>query len=132
MGDFLGAGSDLEGLYGFDSDRDGFLTQFDSRFSEFQVWIDRNGNGDSERNELSSLAELGIISLSLEALTRSPLNPSIHDNEIVGRSYFERADGSRGELGDVALFIRVDCGCGGSGEESGGQWDGAFHHAVML
>jgi hypothetical protein len=103
--DFLGASTDFEGLYGFDSDHDGFLTAADARFSEFQVWVDANGNGRSEDKELFSLQDLGIKSLNLEALQRAPYDSSVNDNQIVGSSYFQRADGTRGLLGDVAFYV---------------------------
>jgi hypothetical protein len=103
--DFRGAGTDFEGLYAFDSDRDGFLTAYDDRFAEFQIWIDRNGNGRSEKHELFTLGELGIVSIGLEAFGRSPLDPARHENQLLGQSVFQRADGSSGLVGDVALYI---------------------------
>jgi hypothetical protein len=104
--DFQGAGTDFEGLYAYDSDRDGFLTEYDDRFAEFQVWVDRNGNGKSEKHELFTLNELGIVSISLEATGRTPLDLDKHENQLVGQSVFERADGTTGIVGDVALYIR--------------------------
>jgi Ca2+-binding RTX toxin-like protein len=102
--DFLGADTDLEGLYAYDSDGDGFLTAADERFGEFQIWVDGNGNGHSEAKELFSLAELGIARLNLETLQR-PAADSGRDAQIVGLSFFERADGTRGELADVAFRV---------------------------
>lgn len=125
-GDFLGAGTDFEGLYGFDSDGDGFLTGADTRFGEFQVWIDGNGNGRSERGELFRLDELGIVSLNLEALKRAPLDPADRSNQIIGESWFERTDGSRGALGDVALVVADHfVGSGAASRMGGAEYLGA-------
>lgn len=103
--DFLGADTDLEGLYAYDSDQDGFLTAADSRFGAFQVWIDGNGNGRSEKNELFSLSDLGIVSLNLETMERGPWQDGERDEQIVGVSQFERIEGSRGLLADVAFQV---------------------------
>ena len=43
-----GARTDLEGLRGFDSNRDGMLSAADANWSKFRVWRDANGNGISE------------------------------------------------------------------------------------
>lgn len=103
--DFLGAATDLEGLYAYDSDRDGFLTPADARFADFQIWIDGNSNGHSEAKELFLLADLAIVSLGLEALERAPWEGGEYSDQIVGVSIFERTDGSTGSLADVAFTI---------------------------
>lgn len=64
--DFRGAATDLEGLYAYDSDGDGFLTRAGEGFGEFLVWKDTNGNGKSQPHELFTLDELGIVSIALE------------------------------------------------------------------
>lgn len=110
--DFRGAGSDLEGLMAYDSDGDGFLTADDDRFSEFLVWRDRNGNGRSEKNELFTLDELGIVSIDLERSNRNALDPEADANQLLATSAFRTADGRDHLLGDVALFADIGgCGC---------------------
>ena len=102
--DFRGAGSDLEGLYAYDSDGDGFLTAADYRFDEFLVWRDLNANGHSEKKELFTLAELGIVAIDLERRNVKPLDRDADANQIVATSSFRTADGALHLVGDVALF----------------------------
>jgi hypothetical protein len=112
--DFLGAATDLEGLFAYDSNGDGFLTQADERFGEFRVWRDSNGNGKSEKQELSTLDEMGIVSIALERSNINPLRPDEEANQVLGMSVFETADGRIGQVGDVALFVALagtGCGC---------------------
>lgn len=105
--DSRGAGTDLEGLYAYDSDRDGYLTEGDVGFSAFQLWIDSNANGRSEGKELFSLTELAIQSLSLEAFERAPYESVVRENQVVGKAHFERTDGSFGVLADVVFFVEA-------------------------
>lgn len=104
--DFLGAGSDLEGLYAYDSNGDGSITSSDVRFSDFLVWKDLNGNGHSEERELFSLAELGIVSISLERRNVAALDRDAGENQILATSTFQTQDGKANLLGDVALLAQ--------------------------
>ena len=108
--DFKGAGSDLEGLYAYDSDRDGFLTAADARFDEFLIWRDLNANGHSEKRELFTLGELGIVAIDLERRNVSPLDRDADANQIVATSSFRTADGGLHLVGDVALFADMSVG----------------------
>ncbi|MCR5600011.1 MAG: hypothetical protein K6G33_04635, partial [Ruminococcus sp.] len=45
---------------------DGVIDANDSEFENLRVWIDENQNGISEENELKTLDELGITSISLD------------------------------------------------------------------
>lgn len=110
LGDYAGAGSDLEGLYAYDSDADGFLSAADDRFGDFLIWRDLNGNGKSSKSELFTLEELGIEKINLEKLTLSLLDPDLKANQTLATTEFFRTDGTRGLVGDMALFAG-DCGC---------------------
>ncbi len=120
LADLLGARSDMEGLLGLDSDRDGFLTAGDATFGDFMLWQDRNGNGLSERGELISLSDAGITSIGLEILDRAALDGGREASQILGRSTVIFADGREIDAYDVALDTRIaktpGCGCGGSSE----------------
>jgi hypothetical protein len=108
--DFRGAGSDLEGLYAYDSDRDGFLTAADDRFDDFLIWRDLNGNGHSEKKELFSLDQLDIVAIDLERRDVKPLDRDADSNQIVATSSFRTADGALHLVGDVALFADMIVG----------------------
>jgi hypothetical protein len=117
--DFLGAGSDLEGLFAYDSNHDGFLTAADDRFSDFLVWRDTNGNGHSEKKELFTLAELAIVSINLERRNIDPLDVNDARNQILATSSFTTVDGRSFAVGDVALFSDIgDCNCHSQGPQS--------------
>lgn len=103
LADFAGAKSDMEGLLGFDSNRDGFLTSADASFHDFMLWNDRNGNGISEKNELVSLQEAGVTSISLEIFDRVDLDGGKAQSQILGRSTVMFSDGSEVRAYDVAL-----------------------------
>lgn len=45
---------------------DGIIDEKDSAFSELRVWIDENGNGISEHDELKKLSELDIKSIDIK------------------------------------------------------------------
>jgi hypothetical protein len=108
--DFKGAGSDLEGLYAYDGDGDGFLTPADARWGDFLVWRDLNGNGHSEKKELFTLDELGIVAIDLERRGVKPLDRDADANQIVATSSFRTADGAFHLVGDVALFADMSVG----------------------
>jgi hypothetical protein len=66
--DAEGAETDLAGLGAFDSNGDGKLSSADARFGDFGVWRDANGNGAVEAGEILSLADIGLVELSLTAV----------------------------------------------------------------
>jgi Ca2+-binding RTX toxin-like protein len=100
--DLENAGSDLEGLSAFDTNGNLSLDAGDERFSEFRVWQDRNQDGVSQQDELRSLNDAGIESLSLlRTLADAPA--SARGNTISATTEFVRTDGTRGQAADVAL-----------------------------
>lgn len=56
----------FEALSDFDEDDDRQITEEDSVFEELLVWIDQNHNGESESNELFTLAEKNITAISID------------------------------------------------------------------
>ncbi|MFN5348581.1 MAG: cadherin-like domain-containing protein, partial [Polaromonas sp.] len=97
-----GARTDLEGLAAFDSNGDGLLSRLDTRWREFAVWQDADGNGLSMASEVHTLDEVGITQISLI---------SDHQRREVdgvvefGQARFTWADGTTGAVGDVALPV---------------------------
>ncbi|MGV3555286.1 MAG: Ig-like domain-containing protein [Croceibacterium sp.] len=102
LDDVEGAATDLEGLVAFDSNGDGRLDAADERFFEFRIWQDRNQNGVSEGDELLTLPQAGIHSLSLVG-ERPDEVPEGPDNLVYGTVEYTRGDGSTGIAGDVFL-----------------------------
>jgi len=106
-----GAATDLEGLRAMDDNADGIFSEHDAAWQDFGIWQDTNGNGVCEDGEFSSLEELDITSIDLNS---DNLQEEIEGNTVYGHAQFTRADGSTGEVGDVALageeieFIQVD------------------------
>jgi hypothetical protein len=92
----------LQGLGALDSNGDRVVDAKDARFGELRVWLDRNGNGETDAGELSTLAEAGIASIRL-ATSGADDEVRIGDNALISTASFVRADGTTGTAGDVAL-----------------------------
>ncbi len=76
----------------------------DARFAEFQVWQDADQDGITDPGELMTLAEAGIVSIDLDRVpTGNEVSPFGDDNVLLSTSSFTRADGTTGEVGDVAF-----------------------------
>lgn len=58
--------SGFDALADMDENRDGVIDSNDPIFANLLVWVDANHNGTSESDELKTLNELNIISISLE------------------------------------------------------------------
>ncbi len=100
--DVEGAGSDLEGLRAFDSNRDGILSTLDARFSEFRVWQDRDGDGAAEAGEILSLTAAGVRSINL---TGTAVNgtTAFGDVAVVNSGSYTRTNGATMSFLDAAL-----------------------------
>jgi Ca2+-binding RTX toxin-like protein len=119
--DKAGAQTDLEGLAAFDSNGDGSFDSKDARFGSFQLWFDRNGDGVSAPDELRTLAQAGISSISLKASATEEGGESSGSNLIFGRGSFIRHDGSAGTLLDAGLAYLAG---GGDSTIAFSGWDG--------
>jgi Ca2+-binding RTX toxin-like protein len=72
-------------LSAYDSNSDNIIDSNDTQFGDLLVWVDANSNGVSESGELSSLSELGITSINLNA---SLVDYDIAGNHITHESTF--------------------------------------------
>lgn len=97
-----GAKTDLEGLAAFDSNGDGKLSAADTRFVQFRAWRDANANGQTDAGELLSLAEAGVVSISLSG-TPTGETETAGTNIVYNKGSFTRASGASGTLLDVGL-----------------------------
>ncbi|MDE5936786.1 MAG: hypothetical protein K2G83_05220, partial [Ruminococcus sp.] len=57
----------FEALSDLDDNKDGIINIEDSQFADLRVWVDSNRDGISSSDELKTLEELGITSISLQA-----------------------------------------------------------------
>lgn len=104
--DKAGAKTDLEGLAAFDSNADGKLDGSDARFVEFRAWRDANSNGVTDAGELLSLAQAGIVSISLTGAATGE-TAATGNNIVYNTGSFVRATGANGMLLDVGLAFKA-------------------------
>ncbi|MBJ7439816.1 MAG: cadherin domain-containing protein [Sphingopyxis sp.] len=106
VADKEGAKTDLEGLAAFDSDGDGVLSGDDARFAEFRLWFDNNGNGQTDAGELLSLAQAGVVSVSLTGIATGE-QAAFGKNIVFNTGSFTRASGTEGKLLDAGLAFKA-------------------------
>jgi hypothetical protein len=97
-----GTTSDMAALRDiFDTNHNGLLDQGDSRWSEFRIWQDGNGDGVSQFGELNTLETMDIKSIGLDS--SGPSQVLTDGSKIAGVSVFTRTGGTVGAAGDVGL-----------------------------
>jgi Ca2+-binding RTX toxin-like protein len=84
-----------------DSNHDGKINAADAAFSTLRVWRDLNGNGVTDAGELKTLAETGIVEISLT--TSTPAHGSVRGNTVTAEATFTRSDGTTSVIGDTIL-----------------------------
>jgi Ca2+-binding RTX toxin-like protein len=72
-------------LSSYDSNSDNVIDSNDTQFNDLLVWVDANSNGVSESTELSTLSDLNITSINLNA---SLVDYDIAGNHITHESTF--------------------------------------------
>jgi large repetitive protein len=97
-----GAHTDLEGLVAFDTNSDNSLDLHDEKYGDFGVWQDMNSNGLVDEGEYATLAERGIVSLSLASDHQTEV---IAENLIYGYTSYETEDGQEHLAADVGLML---------------------------
>jgi serine-aspartate repeat-containing protein C/D/E len=90
-------------LASFDSNRDGVVDASDADFASLKVWQDANGNHQTDVGELISLADAGVVSLSLD-FTELPFRDA-QDNLHLERSSAILSDGAVVDMTDVYLNV---------------------------
>ena len=106
VADKEGAKTDLEGLAAFDSHGDGAMSGDDARFAEFKLWFDKNGNGVTDAGELLSLAQAGVVSISLIGVATGEQAVS-GKNIVYNTGSFTRANGDTGKLLDTGIAFKA-------------------------
>jgi hypothetical protein len=95
----------LEALASLDSNADGLIDANDSEFGALRVWVDANSDGVTDAGELLSLADLGIISISLATLAGAG---AIDGQNVLANGSFNYAGGSIGDFVAVELNESVN------------------------
>ncbi len=91
----------FQALRGEDSDANGIFDAGDASFGTVRLWRDLNSDGVSQSNELLSLEQAGIASISLNS---SFQNKNLGNGNVQGStSVVQRADGSQSAAGSVLL-----------------------------
>ena len=90
-------------LGSYDTNADGVIDAADDVFAKLTVWQDANQDGISQAEELYSLADVGIVSISLDA---AQSGAQIADSVITHDGTFQYADGTTGQIADVGFNVR--------------------------
>lgn len=97
------AANGFEALAELDSNSDGIINKEDERFNQLRVWIDKNSDGISQADELFTLDELGIESISLG---KKAFNKTENGGNIVANiAAINYKDNTKGEIGEIHFDI---------------------------
>ncbi len=86
-------------LASYDENGDGIISAEDEIFNDLIVWQDRNQDGVSDTNEMLTLAQIGIVSINLNA--EMPDDLYIEGNWISHVSSYMTADGQTYDIVDA-------------------------------
>ena len=100
FGDQNGASDGFKELAKYDDNNDGKINNQDAIYKNLKLYRDLNGDGKMSENEFSTLEDMGIKSLNLNA---KDVDENVNGNSIVLSGSFEREDGTTGEMAD-AIF----------------------------
>jgi len=96
-----------EALKEYDENRDGLLDARDALFAQLRLWIDSNGNGETEAGELLPLPAMGLR--ALELTYRESRRRDRHGNELRYRAQIHGDRPTRTRFCyDVLLIWRGD------------------------
>ncbi|MEJ8851705.1 SdrD B-like domain-containing protein [Variovorax rhizosphaerae] len=87
-----------EALAQYDDNHDGKIDAKDGIFSSLRVWVDGNGNGNTDAGELLTLGQAGVAAMSLNAVEGSEQQ---FGNTLGLTSSYTAADGSTHAMADV-------------------------------
>ncbi len=105
FGNQHGAANGFVELARYDANRDHRVDAQDPVFARLRLWQDLNGDGVSSPGELKSLAQDGVLSISLDYLNSTNVDP--FGNGLFQQGHFERAGGGHGLMVDVWLLAAV-------------------------
>jgi len=88
----------FDDLSSYDDNFDNVIDSSDIIFEQLLVWQDKNEDGISSENELHNLSELGIVSISLDAIEQTQMD---NDNIVADSSTFLLDTGETRIISDV-------------------------------
>jgi Ca2+-binding RTX toxin-like protein len=88
-----------------DGNNDGLISALDAGFSTLRVWVDANGDALTDAGELKTLAELGLVSISLRTRASDDLDPGRDGSNASFMSSVTQTNGSVIGIYDVYLTI---------------------------
>lgn len=89
----------FDALADLDENGDGIIDNNDSAFSKLLLWQDKNGDGIAASDELSTLAENGIISIDISNIKEN--GETINDDVVLEKSaIINFSDGSSTTIGE--------------------------------
>ncbi|MEO1895901.1 MAG: hypothetical protein ABGX32_06525, partial [Methylococcales bacterium] len=98
----LGGNSGLEALRTLDENEDGIIDQNDSQFANLQIWQDKNQDGISSADELSSLADHGVESFDLNV---TQTNERLLDSTLLSKGIVGMRDGTTKGFAEVSFAV---------------------------
>jgi hypothetical protein len=84
-----------------DGNGDGAITAADAGFAALRVWRDLDQDGATDAGELSTLADLGLVSLAVAGTRIDTETPQ--GNRVLAGGSYTRADGTTGSLFDMVF-----------------------------
>lgn len=85
-------------LSALDSNGDGVINALDPEFASLKLWVDADGDGQTDAGELKTLAQHGITAINLAA---TPIEHMVNGNMIGALGSYQRANGSTGEVAEA-------------------------------
>lgn len=97
------AANGFEALKALDSNHDSQITNQDTDFGSLKLWIDTNGDGFSQNNELHTLAEEGVVSISTSYQNSTFVDGNGNAHRQVGS--YTQADGTQAIAKDIWFAV---------------------------
>ena len=95
----------FDALKELDSNADGLITNLDAAFSQLKVWQDFNQDGVSQANELKTLSQWGITSISATGSTSGPQAGQVIAGNRVDLSATFTQNGATRTVGSVDFQV---------------------------
>jgi hypothetical protein len=97
------AANGFEALKALDGNSDGQIDIGDTAFADLKVWIDTNGDGYSQPEELRTLEEMGVTSIATSYANSDLIDANGNAHRQIGT--YTRADGGQAAAEDVWFAV---------------------------